>query len=39
MYWIPIEDLDKHTVFPSFLKDYLNQKHLGIEHIITDERK
>lgn len=39
MYWIPIEDLDKHTVFPSFLKDYLSQEHLGIEHIITDERK
>lgn len=38
MYWISIEDLDKHTVFPSFLKEYLGREHLGIEHIVTDER-
>lgn len=39
MHWIPIADLDKYKAFPSFLKDYLNSEHHGIEHIITDERK
>ena len=39
MHWIPIADLDKYTAFPSFLKDYLSKEHVGIEHIITDERK
>lgn len=39
MYWIPIEDLDKYKAFPSFMKEYLNKDHIGIEHIITDERK
>lgn len=38
MHWIPIEELDKHKAFPSFLKDYLSTEHSGIEHIITDER-
>lgn len=39
IYWIPIEDLDKYKAIPSFLKEYLSQKHMGIEHIITDGRK
>ena len=39
MHWIPIENLDKYKAFPSFLKDYLSREHIGIEHIITDERK
>ena len=39
MHWIPIEELDKHKAFPSFLKDYLSREHSGIEHIVTDERK
>ena len=39
MHWIPIEELDKHKAFPSFLKDYLSKEHSGIEHIVTDERK
>lgn len=39
MHWIPIEDLDKYTAYPSFMKDYLNREHSGIEHIVTDERK
>ena len=39
MYWIPIEDLDKYKAFPSFLKEYLSKEHVGIEHIVTDERK
>ncbi|MCR5835281.1 MAG: NUDIX domain-containing protein [Lachnospiraceae bacterium] len=38
MHWIPIEDLDKHKAFPTFLKDYLQSEHNGIEHIVTDER-
>ena len=39
MHWIPIEELDKHKTFPSFLKDYLSREHSGIEHIVTDERE
>ena len=39
MYWIPIKDLDKYKAFPSFMKEYLGEKHAGIEHIISDERK
>ncbi|MBE5958357.1 MAG: NUDIX domain-containing protein [Lachnospiraceae bacterium] len=38
MHWIPIEDLDKHKAFPTFMKDYLQSEHNGIEHIVTDER-
>lgn len=37
MVWIPIDDLDKHTVYPTFLKEYLSKEHTGIEHIITVE--
>ena len=39
MYWIPIAELDKYKAFPSFMQDYLQRKHVGIEHIVTDERK
>lgn len=38
MHWIPIKELNKYTVYPTFLKDYLLKSHTGIEHIITDER-
>lgn len=38
MHWLPIQDLDKYKAFPSFMKEYLSKEHLGIEHIITDER-
>ena len=38
MHWIPIEELDSYKAFPSFMKDYLQAEHHGIEHIITDER-
>lgn len=38
MYWIPIEELGKYKAFPSFIKEYLNTEHCGIEHIVTDER-
>lgn len=39
MHWIPINDLDKYRAFPSFLKDYLSEKHKEMKHIVTDERK
>ena len=38
MHWIKIDDLDKYMAFPTFLKNFLNSKHEGIEHIVTDER-
>ena len=38
MHWIPIAELDQYKAFPSFMKDYLQSEHSGIEHIITDER-
>ena len=39
MVWIPIDDLDKHTVYPTFLKEYLNSMNTGILHIVTDENQ
>ena len=39
MHWLPIDSLDTCKAFPSFLQDYLGREHLGIEHIVTDERK
>ena len=39
MHWIPIEELGKYKAFPSFMKDYLQRDHTGVEHIVTDERK
>lgn len=39
MHWIPINDLDKYKLYPTFFKEYLSAKHEGIIHIITDERK
>lgn len=39
MYWLPIKDLEKYHAFPSFMKDYLSREHVGVEHIITDDRK
>ncbi|MDE6592332.1 MAG: NUDIX domain-containing protein [Oscillospiraceae bacterium] len=38
MHWIPIDELDRHRAYPSFLKSYLSCEHSGIEHIVTDER-
>lgn len=37
MVWIPIKDLDKYKAYPTFLKDYFNKEHTGIEHIVTVE--
>ncbi len=39
MVWIPIDELDNHTVYPTFLKEYLNNKNTGILHIVTDENQ
>lgn len=39
MHWILIEDLDKHKLFPTFLKEYLTSPQEGIVHIVTDERE
>lgn len=38
MRWVPIKDLDKYKAFPTFLMEYLSKEHIGIEHIVTDER-
>ena len=38
MYWLPIDKLDSYKAFPTFMKDYLQTRHTGIEPIITDER-
>ena len=38
MYWLPVAELDKYRAYPSFMKEYLETSHNGIEHIITDER-
>ena len=38
MYWLPISELDKQKAFPTFMKEYLQSEHTGIEHIVTDER-
>ena len=38
MHWLNILELDQYRVFPSFIMDYLNSEHNGIEHIVTDER-
>lgn len=39
MKWIPIEELENYKAFPSFLKEYLEESHDSIVHIVTDERK
>lgn len=39
MVWILIDDLDKHTVYPTFLKEYLSNNNAGILHIVTDENQ
>lgn len=38
MYWIPINELEKYNAYPSFMKEFLQSEHSGVEHIITDER-
>lgn len=39
MYWLPINDLASYNTFPKFFKEYLNDEHKDIVHIITDDRK
>lgn len=38
MVWIPIDELDRHKAYPTFLQHFLRSEHQGIEHIVTDER-
>lgn len=38
MHWLPIAELDRYKAFPTFMKQYLQSEHPGIEHIVTDER-
>ena len=38
MYWLPIAELEKYKAFPSFMKEYLQSGHTGVEHIVSDER-
>ena len=35
MVWIPLNELDKYTVYPSFIKDILQHMKNEIEHIVT----
>ena len=39
MYWLKIDELDKYKAYPTFMKEYLQSEHNGVEHIVTDERK
>lgn len=39
MHWLPIDELERYKVFPTFMKSYLQSPHASIEHIVTDERK
>ncbi len=38
MYWLPISELDKYRAYPSFMKDFLQSEHTGVEHIVSDEK-
>ena len=38
MHWIPINELEKHRAYPTFLKEVLGRLDEGIIHIVTDER-
>lgn len=37
MHWIPVNELDNYIVYPTFLKDYLEDMKDGILHLVTDE--
>lgn len=39
MYWIPIDELDKHVAYPTFMKEYLGKMPKEIMHIVTNERE
>lgn len=38
MHWLPIGELEKYNAYPSFMKEYLKSDHIGVRHIITDEK-
>ena len=35
VHWIPIQELEKHRVFPTFIPQILKGLDMGIQHIIT----
>lgn len=39
MCWLPIAELHKHKVFPTFLQEYLQNPQDELVHIVTDERR
>lgn len=39
MYWIPIDELDQHVAYPTFMKEYLAKMPKEIVHIVTNERE
>ena len=39
MYWIPIDELEKHVAYPTFMKEYLEKMPKEIVHIVTNERE
>lgn len=38
MHWIPIDELDNVKAYPSFMKEFLQTPHIGVAHILTEER-
>lgn len=39
MYWIPVDELDQHVAYPTFMKEYLAKMPKEIVHIVTNERE
>ena len=37
MHWIPIAELDRHRVYPVFLKEVIGHPEKTVEHIVTHE--
>lgn len=37
MNWVPINEIEKHVLFPSFFKDKLTSLSNKVEHIVTNE--
>ncbi len=35
VHWIPIQELENHRVFPTFIPQILKGLDMGIQHIIT----
>lgn len=39
MHWIQIAELGKYKAFPTFMKEYLDNPHSEILHIVSDENE